>query len=72
MAIDLGHVLRQIKGKGVFCHPEVVDAPVGLDEILFPAKVVAPKPTKVRRVGLEFGQGRRSIQRCLEPLSPAQ
>jgi len=36
------HVLLQINGKGVFCHLEVVDAPVGLDEILVPAKVVAP------------------------------
>jgi hypothetical protein len=35
-------VLLQINGKGVFCHLEVVDAPVGLDEILVPAKVVAP------------------------------
>ena len=40
--IHLGHVLLQVHRKRVFLHLKVVDAPVGLDEILVPAKVVSP------------------------------
>lgn len=49
----------------------VVQAPVGLDEIV-PAKVVAPQAAEIRHLVLEFGQGRCLIQRCLETLHPDQ
>lgn len=42
--IHLRHVLLQVHSKRVFRDLEVVDAPIGFDEISVPAKVVAPYP----------------------------